>query len=114
MITKNELLKSIREFEKNPQSYNDIEKLATFYIVYNQLFAEQPIVHYQLNEQQQELDDIFPALHEYQTERSRMNLQRLCNEIVEFIQSVYASTIDKEERLIFKDMADKIKKIGGN
>ena len=41
MISKNELLQAIASCESAPVSYQNCEKLATFYLIYDHLYAEQ-------------------------------------------------------------------------
>jgi hypothetical protein len=60
-----------------------------------------------LNEEQ-ELQDIFPALKTYKKEHTKENLQKLCVEIAEFCQSVYASTQNEEERKVYLSMLKKL------
>lgn len=57
-----------------------------------------------------EIQDIFPALQKYKEEHNFANLQKLCVEISEFCQSVYASTRNEAERKIYRDMLEKLKK----
>lgn len=57
-----------------------------------------------------EIADIFPALQNYKNEHSKVNLQKLCVEIAEFCQSVYASTENDEERKIYFHMVKKLNK----
>lgn len=67
----------------------------------------------QLTQAQQEYKeamDIFSALHKYQTEHNTINLQKLCIEIAEFCQKVYASTRNKQEREIYFGMIDKLQR----
>ena len=40
MITKNELIRTIQELEGSPQSYQNCEKLATFYLIYDHLYSQ--------------------------------------------------------------------------
>lgn len=40
MITKNELLEAITEIEEKPSSFQNCEKLAVLYTVYNQLYED--------------------------------------------------------------------------
>ena len=40
MITKKEILEAIELLEQAPSSYKDCEKLATFYVIYDHLYAE--------------------------------------------------------------------------
>lgn len=45
MIPESELLKAIDELEQKPVTYQDAEKLATFYIVYDHLYKKpKPVV----------------------------------------------------------------------
>ena len=57
-----------------------------------------------------EIESIFPALQKYKAEHTKTNLQKLCVEIAEFCQSVYASTQNQEERDIYFAMLDKLNK----
>lgn len=52
--------------------------------------------------------DIIPALHKYQTEHNSVNLQKLCVEIAEFCQKVYASTRNDDERDIYFSILGKV------
>lgn len=58
----------------------------------------------------EELTDIFPALDVYKKEHSAANLQRLCTEILEFCTAIYASTENPQERAIYFNMVEKMKK----
>lgn len=64
----------------------------------------------QAEEEYKEAMDIFPALHKYQTEHNGINLQKLCIEIAEFCQKVYASTQNEEEQNIYFGMLEKLTK----
>lgn len=55
-----------------------------------------------------ELNDIEPSLMHFIKFHTLENLQKLCLEIQEFCQSVYALTQNEEERSIYFDMARKI------
>ena len=57
-----------------------------------------------------EIASIFPALQKYKAEHTKANLQKLCVEIAEFCNSVYASTQNQEERNIYYSMLDKLSK----
>lgn len=57
-----------------------------------------------------EIQDIFPALQKYKEEHNSANLQKLCVEISEFCQSVYASTRNEAERKIYRAMIEKLNK----
>ena len=55
-----------------------------------------------------ELNDIEPSLTRFIKSHTLENLQKLCLEIQEFCQSVYALTQNEEERSIYFDMVSKI------
>ena len=57
-----------------------------------------------------EIASIFPALQKYKAEHTKANLQKLCVEIAEFCNSVYASTRSQGEREIYFSMLDKLRK----
>lgn len=61
----------------------------------------------QVEQEYKEAIDIFPALHKYQTEHDTANLQKLCVEIAEFCQKVYASTRNDDERNIYFAVLEK-------
>ena len=71
---------------------------------------EDKVTPLQLTTEYREAIDIFPALHKYKTEHSTANLQKLCVEIAQFCRAVYASTTNEQERKIYFDMLDKLKK----
>ncbi len=62
----------------------------------------------QAEQEYKEAMDIFPALHKYQTDHNAVNLQKLCVEIAEFCQKVYASTRNEDERKIFFSVLGKV------
>lgn len=62
----------------------------------------------QAQQEYKEAVDIFPALHKYQTEHNTVNLQKLCVEIAEFCQKVYASTRNENERNIYFSVLGKV------
>lgn len=62
----------------------------------------------QAQQEYKEAIDIFPALHKYQIEHTSINLQKLCVEIAEFCQKIYASTRNENERKIFFSVLGKI------
>lgn len=41
MFSESELQKAIDELEKSPSTFQDVEKLATFYVLYDHLFKKQ-------------------------------------------------------------------------
>ena len=55
-----------------------------------------------------EIADIFPALKKYKDEHNTANLQKLMVEIMEFCQSVYASTQNELERNVYRNFIKKL------
>jgi regulator of replication initiation timing len=62
----------------------------------------------QIVDEYKEAIDIFPALHKYKVEHNTSNLQKLCVEVVEFCNSIYASTRNEEEREVYRKILSKI------
>lgn len=62
------------------------------------------------NKSEEELKDIFPALAKYKSDHNKENLQKLCVEISEFCNAVYASTRNDEERKVYNLMIKKLQK----
>ena len=71
---------------------------------------EDKVTPMQLSTEYREAIDIFPALHKYQAEHNTDNLKKLCIEISDFCRAVYASTCNEQERNIYFDMLEKLKK----
>ena len=63
----------------------------------------------QLTEEYKGVIGLFPALHKYQSEHSKENLQKLCVEVAEFCRAIYSSTRNEEERQVYFNMLDKLK-----
>ena len=53
---------------------------------------------------------IFPTLTNYKTEHTLNEFKKLCSEIIEFCNQVYASTRNEDERKVYRDMVAKINK----
>lgn len=64
----------------------------------------------QLTREYAEAVDIIPALHKYQSAHNAENLQKLCVEVLEFCNAIYASTQNDEERNVYDRVFTKIKK----
>lgn len=71
---------------------------------------EDKVTPTQLTTEYREAVDIFPALHKYKNEHSTDNLKKLCVEIAEFCNAVYASTQNDNERKIYFNMLERLKK----
>lgn len=56
------------------------------------------------------IDTIFPMLANYRQYHTSNDLKKLCLELVEFCNQLYASTKSEEERRIYCNMVEKLKK----
>jgi hypothetical protein len=63
---------------------------------------EDKVTPTQLQEEYKWSVDIFPALHKYKIEHNTANLQKLCVEVTSFCRAIYASTLNDDERNIYK------------
>lgn len=75
----------------------------------NVIYEDSPTPE-QLTREYAEAVDIIPALHKYQTSHTAENLQKLCVEVLEFCNAIYASTQNDEERKVYDRVFSKIKK----
>ena len=75
----------------------------------NSKWEDEPTIP-KLTVEYREAIDIFPALHKYKTEHSKENLQKLCVEVSQFCSAIYSSTRNNEERQVYFNMLDKLKK----
>lgn len=103
---------TIKELENADTNFSNCEKLASLYIIreYNTI----------TDEVTEELSDILPHYNlycdrkrEYQINKLGEDvvlsaLQVLCNEIHEFIQTLYSSTDMVEERALITSLIDKL------
>ena len=64
----------------------------------------------QLTKEYAEAVDIIPSLHKLQAAHNTQNLQKLCVEVLEFCNAIYASTRNDEERKVYDKMVEKLKK----
>ena len=114
MLDKSELERAIKLHEqKANDSYESCEKLAHLYALHDRYFSNDRAK--QSNDREEnatssELKDIFPALADYQHTRSISDFRALCNEIEEFCKAVYVSTTNDDERRIYRQMIEHIKK----
>lgn len=72
-------------------------------------FEDKPTLE-QIKDEYSEIVSLFPALHKYKTEHNTDNLKKLCVEVADFCRAIYASTTSEQERKIYFDMLDKLKK----
>ena len=90
----------VKKFLNEDRSFRFQEKLG------------EDVNHFQLTKEYQEAVDVFPALHKYKNEHTLSNFKKLCVEISDFCQSVYASTQNEEERKVYFSMLEKLKQKG--
>lgn len=103
-----EINEMIQELEESDTTYNNAMDLASLYTVRDNITLE-------------ELDDILPTYNQYcrikrdyqmnkrTIEPVLVEINRVCNEIAEFIKTMYSNTDTPEERKIIKEMIRKIK-----
>ena len=77
--------------------------------MYMEQFEDKPTLE-QVKKEYSEIVSIFPALHKYKISHTTDNLKKLCVEISQFCRAVYASTTNEQERKIYFDMLEKLKK----
>lgn len=109
MLNKSELERAIRMHESRAhESYESCEKLAHLYALHDRYYGAQPQKN--ATSTDSELDDIFPALREYHDTRSISDFKLLCNEVEEFCNAVYVGTSSEEERNVYRQMVDRLRK----
>lgn len=69
---------------------------------------EDKVTPEQLKEEYKWAVDVFPALHKYKVEHNAPNLQKLCVEVSDFCNAIYASTKNDAERTIYNNMVHKL------
>ena len=70
--------------------------------MYMEQFEDRPTLEEIKKEYSEMITGIFPALHKYKTEHNAANLQKLCVEVTSFCRAIYASTLNDDERNIYK------------
>ena len=114
----------IKELEHSDSSYSTVRNLAALYIVRGQLQEKLNTVLKQSDDAVLiELYDVIPSYKSYvETKRKYQlgeisdtkvleELKLLCKEIKEFINTLYVSTYNNEERQILKELVDDLKKV---
>ncbi len=113
---------NIKLLEQDNTSVENVQDLANLYIVYDKLRFK----HTSKNSSQAELNDIMPAFNSYcearksnqlgQTNEEAVEhaLKLLCQELKEFIETLYANTGSRKERLsilyLIRDLDKKLNK----
>ena len=98
---------NIKILEEEPTTVDNVQKLACLYTVYDKL----KLGHHSNDDSYQELLDIMPAFHDYcdarrqhqlgqsNDEAVEHTLKLLCQELEEFISTLYANTSSRRQRL---------------
>lgn len=109
---------TIADLEQADNTFDNCAKLASLYIIMSE--AEKSKLDVKSNVVEGELQDIFPAYSKYvdakrnyqlngtSEEQTIKALNFVCQEIYEFIQSLYSSTDMPAERKILREMIEKL------
>ncbi len=112
--------KAILELESRPTTEDTVQKLASLYIIRDQLQSGIPPV---VKDVETELDDILPCykdykkvkrryqLHEVPKEAVQESLKDVCKEIDEFIHTLFNNTDMPEERKQIKQLITNLQSI---
>lgn len=104
---------AIEELENEDVTYDNIDELASLYIVYNNL---QRSGYSMITSVESEARDILPYYIKYQDIKRRyqtnqttegeviQGIKKVCKELSEFIDALYSGTDMNKERLCIKDM----------
>ena len=84
--------------------------VTVLFLCYDLGTYEDKVTPVQLTTEYREAIDIFPALHKYKTEHNTDNLKKLCVEIADFCRAIYASTQNEDERQIYRNMVENLKR----
>ena len=100
MFSKNELLDAIDELENSPSTYQNAEKLATFYLLYDHLYIEkEPINRIELAREviidRYGNSDFLQVITDKKAEDIWMIMDELMETIKMLQPRLYQATIDK-------------------
>ena len=113
-----EIEDSIIELENGATNFNNCQKLASLYIVKEHYINKNKSL---VNSVITELNDILPQyktykevktkyeLHELPKERLILSMSYVCQEIKEFLQTLYSSSDMEEERDLLRQMLSNLK-----
>ena len=109
MLNINEINEAISALENGQTTYDSCSKLASLYIVRKEVLGQSnPVVV--------ELQEILPQYRKYCSVKKRYQMQEtteesvyssmqyLCDEIVEFLHTLYSHTDTRVERSLLRDM----------
>ena len=124
-MNKQDIIDAIQELENCPDTtFNKVSKLASLYIVRNNLQSgHTPVVNGQIGPIQMELEDMLPRYLYYVDTKRQYQLGTLpeqtvvdamtgvCQEIKEFVYSLYSGTSTPQERKKIRCMIEELVKI---
>ena len=112
---------TIAELEQDATSFDNCEKLAYLYICRDNYYKRTTGMINSDTNPQKELEDLLPAYNKYVDTKTRYqkyevveqmliySMDRLCEEIVEFISSLYHNTETEAERALLIKLVDDIR-----
>lgn len=100
MFSKGELLDAIEELEMSPATYQNAEKLATFYLLYEHLYVKKEPVNRVESVKEVTIDrygdsEFFQAIEGKKSEEGWMVMDELMQTIQMLHPRLYQATIDK-------------------
>ena len=100
MFSKGELLDAIEELEMSPATYQNAEKLATFYLLYEHLYVKKEPVNRIESVKEVTIDrygdsEFFQAIEGKKSEEGWMIMDELMQTIQMLHPRLYQATIDK-------------------
>lgn len=119
MLDKNMIDNTIEELESEPMSFDTLDKLAVLYTCRDHLKNSSETALYTSEGTLNELHDILPSYYKYVDTKKRYQqfevvdkmllyaMQNLCDEITDFVASLYHNTeTDGERALIIQMITD--------
>lgn len=109
MLNLQEIEDSIKDLEESSTTYDNCARLASLYIVRDRLKQDDVV--------EDELNDVLPSYRQYVKVKRKYQMKEttsealctafnsLCNEINEFLHTLYACTETEQERAILKRTA---------
>lgn len=112
------IAEAIKNLEAGDTTYDTVQELASLYIVYEHLVGFSDFVR--RDNVNEELQDIMPYYMKYRDIKRRyqfnqtnegeviQGIKNVCQEITEFIETLYSGTDMNKERRCIKDMISKL------
>lgn len=100
MFTKNQLLDAIEELEMSPATYQNAEKLATFYQLYDHLYVRKEPVNLVEPTKEVTIDrygdsDFLQAIEGKNAEEAWLVMDELMSTLMALQRKLYEATIDR-------------------